>query len=252
MKIFKEDINKSIKYIDREKKSKFYTFIKKVFAPKKFTCFFCKREVHNDQLWCKKCREHIKYVSHPCNKCGRETNENEQTCKSCRKSNFAFDRGTVMTTYTHGIAYKIHEMKYGGKPAIALFFGEMLKEFFEPKRKYDYITYVPMTKKSFNQRGYNQTTIVAKMIGDKFNIELYDNIVKVKKTKNQHGLKMNERAKNIKGSFRATTRLDKKSVLVIDDVLTTGSTMNEMAVALKKKGAEYVDFLTISATRLNK
>ena len=130
------------------------------------------------------------------------------------------------------------------------FFADRLAEKLNRLPPPDCIVYVPMTKKSLNARGYNQTKLLAKAVSKRTNTPvIYDAVEKVKDTAAQKGLTRRERRENLKGAFKAVKResLAGKSVLVIDDVLTTGATADEVCSAILKAGAAQVYFASVAS-----
>ena len=116
-------------------------------------------------------------------------------------------------------------------------------------KKYDIIIPVPIHKKRKLQRGYNQTQLIAKEISKNIDIKLCNNVlVKNKNTIAQSKLNKNKRKQNIKGAFKALNvqNIQGKSVLLFDDIYTTGSTANECSKILKEAGAKTVGVLTIA------
>lgn len=104
---------------------------------------------------------------------------------------------------------------------------------------------IPLSQKRLRKRGYNQAQLLARALGKKFNLEIQPLLKRVKETKPQYGLKREERQENMKGAFALNDEglriNDKKGVtILVDDVLTTGSTMLEAAKVLKKNGVKEV------------
>ena len=117
----------------------------------------------------------------------------------------------------------------------------------------DVMVFVPMLKKDQRKRGFNQSYLLAKELSNIISVPvLEDALVKVKKTKKQVGLKRKDRKVNLKDAFKLTSSKDikDKSVLIIDDVMTTGSTVERIAELLKKKGAKIVKVLTVASVQI--
>ena len=112
----------------------------------------------------------------------------------------------------------------------------------------DEIIPVPIHKKRFRQRGFNQSEIIAQEIGRIMNIPVSKNkIIRIKNTKPQKALDDMERIKNIRNAFCAVRGYKpQKNILIIDDIYTTGATIRHIAQILKELGAVRVFFLTIS------
>ena len=106
-----------------------------------------------------------------------------------------------------------------------------------------------MTAKAQKNRGYNQSKVLAEMLSKKVKIDLIDCLVKTKETERQAKLDRNQRMKNLEGVFRVTSRklIKEKSVLIIDDVATTGATSENIAKILKRAGASKVFLLTVAS-----
>ena len=154
----------------------------------------------------------------------------------------------------------IHRFKYAGKIQLAgLLGGLMLNAYrrFWQHAKFDLILPVPLHTKKLRKRGFNQSYLLIrswKSISNLPATELSTNpvatdvLIKSKATLPQTGLGRQQRLKNVKGAFRVLTphKVKAKKVLLIDDVYTTGATVNECARVLLKAGAERVDVLTVA------
>lgn len=135
--------------------------------------------------------------------------------------------------------------------------GNILSEFLleliqEHNINADVICYVPMTKKSKRKRGFNQCELIANYVGDKINMPVSNSIEKIISTIEQKTLSKDERAKNINGAFfiKNSKEILRKNVILIDDVITTGSTVNECIKTLKKSGVKEITVLTIAKSNI--
>ena len=122
----------------------------------------------------------------------------------------------------------------------------------EEKINADVICYVPMTKKAEKKRGFNQCKLMARNIGYHTNIPVSNCIKKIKNTKEQKTLTKEERIINLKGVFKINNVKDikNKNVILIDDVMTTGATINECKYILKKSGVKQITVLTIAKSNI--
>ncbi|MBP2032405.1 competence protein ComFC [Clostridium algifaecis] len=120
------------------------------------------------------------------------------------------------------------------------------------KLEFDFITYVPMTKKDFKRRGFNQGEYLANILKEYTKKPVISCLSKIKSTKDQIGLSKRERWENIKGSFRFKniSLIKNKNVLIVDDVLTTGATAFYCALELKNNGANKITILTGAKSRV--
>jgi competence protein ComFC len=113
---------------------------------------------------------------------------------------------------------------------------------------------VPIHKNKLKNRGFNQAGILAKLVAKSLNLEFYDVLVRVRKTKTQVGLSQMEREINLKNAFVIMPKymhlIKDRSILIVDDVYTTGSTLNECAKVLKESGAKEVIGFTFAKSRI--
>jgi len=110
------------------------------------------------------------------------------------------------------------------------------------------ITFVPVGMNRLIKRGFNQSKVLAKHLSDSYGIPMADYIEKAVPTKNQNELSRQDRLRNLKDAFRirSGTDLSGLTVLIVDDVMTTGTTLNECAITLGKSGAAEVRCLTLA------
>ena len=216
--------------------------------PEKLTCNLCGREVFFGEAFCPECVEKLEFITTRCDKCGRSSIKPVSVCSTCKTS--LVDRARSVLNYSDDVIALITSLKYRGKRYLAKVFAEMMsavyaENFFCP----DMITYVPMTDRDEFERGYNQSEELAIELSKIVKAEVFDLLEKVKSTKNQVGLNYSERQKNLKGSFAIAkgAAVKGKKILVVDDVLTTGATGNEIATVLKGTGAKSVFLLTIAS-----
>lgn len=109
------------------------------------------------------------------------------------------------------------------------------------------ITFVPMHKDKLNTRGFNHAEVLAKKISEKIDIEFVEIFKKIRATKDQHGLHKDERSENLKNSFELVNYRDE--IIIVDDIITTGSTISELAKVAKMGGIKKVTAL-IAATKI--
>ena len=123
------------------------------------------------------------------------------------------------------------------------------KKIFENIQKYDKIMPVPISKKRLKARGYNQSLLIAKEIAKKTNLELVNNcITKTKNIIEQSKLNREDREKNIKGVYKLNNKklIENKKILLIDDIYTTGSTVNECSKTLRNGNPKKIGVLVLA------
>lgn len=222
-------------------------------------CISCKNKLNaaSEEIICKACWEKVRKNLPPfCHSCGRrleKKNINKSFCPPCLKNRLHFDRAFSPYIYDGPIKELIHEFKYKNKDYLSRFLAKMMidfaKEYELPFNYFDYIVPVPLHKSRLREREFNQAELLGRHIADEFKKELLaDALVRHKPTRTQTELETAERFQNVKGSFSATNpgNIRGKNILVVDDVLTTGATSSEAALALKESGANIVFVLTLA------
>lgn len=174
-----------------------------------------------------------------CNKCGKVLETKNSIC-ICKDEELYFDECKSMLYYNNNTMDLIHKMKFSHRYLICRDFAAMLSHYYRDYIKsYDAVSFVPLGKKRLLERGYNQSKIIAETISKILDIELIDGIVMRKKeTKALSSLNSKaERINMIKDAFSVNNDYNlasKINLLIIDDVFTTGSTLNELSKEIKK------------------
>lgn len=163
-----------------------------------------------------------------------------------------FDYLFCALKYENIVRDKIISYKFGEKSYLYKTFAKIIiknKKIYSILKLYDIIIPVPMYKSREAVRGYNQSTLIAKEIAKNMELKYYKNIlIKTKNTKVQSTLKKSERLTNIKNAFLVQKNeiIKDKKIVLLDDIYTTGSTVNECSKVLKQAGAEEILVLTIA------
>lgn len=182
---------------------------------------------------------------------------NVESCPSCRECGYEFLRLRSFGLYRGILKKIIIKFKYGRIYSLAPVLSSFLKNSFIENyinEKIDYMDTVPdfsAFRDGFNyasRQPDNHMQILAKMFSKETGIPYGSNIIKIKKTLRQQNLGVYERKVNLEGVFKAVNALEvfKKNILLIDDVWTTGNTLNEISKALKNCGAQKIYLLTIA------
>lgn len=189
-----------------------------------------------------------------CKSCELKLNKYALNCiKDYRKDNSKhFDFLYSSLKYENIVREKIISYKFGEAAYLYKTFAKIIikkAKIYRFLQTYDIIIAVPMYKTKKNVRGYNQSELIAKEIANKLNIEFKNNIlIKTKNTKVQSTLSKNKRQENVKNVFDVKNKneIKNKKIILIDDIYTTGSTVNECARVLKKAGAGEIFVITIA------
>lgn len=215
------------------------------------TCCFCGK-ISREKI-CNKCAEVIEYVQEPvCGKCGKPISHAEQgRCYDCSNQSFFYEQGRSVWLHKGPVRWSVYRYKYHNRRMHGALYAEELCRLYEEKIRewgIDLIVPVPLHRTRRRKRGYNQSEILAKRLGKLLGISVdTTSVTRTKKTRPQKELSHQERKNNLEGAFCVKSmRNDVKNVLIIDDIYTTGNTINEMAKSLKEKGVQKVFFLTIS------
>ncbi|WP_420264147.1 ComF family protein [Candidatus Magnetominusculus dajiuhuensis] len=167
-------------------------------------------------------------------------------CGDCYAEKPFYSTVRAYARFSGAMKEAIHLFKFSGVRRLARPLAELLKKIEIPEA--DLIVPVPLTKKRLTERGFNQSLLLAKAISDFTQIPLsYDTLLKVKETPHQTTLRGTERVKSLRNAFRSAISVKGKKIAVVDDVMTTGATINECARALIK--ADALSVLGIVAAR---
>lgn len=208
------------------------------------------------ELICKTCEKKFTYVEEPyCMKCGKPLKEEEKEyCIQCCENNYYFNEGRSVYIYEDTMRFSIYRFKYGNRPEYAEFYASEIYKKYKRKIKEwnaDIIIPIPLHKSRLNKRGYNQAYLIAKELSKLSHIPTDENyLIRKKKTSVQKNLTASEREDNIKNAFKIKkNRVKLKSAILIDDIYTTGVTINEASKILKEAGFDNVYFICVSTGR---
>ncbi len=200
---------------------------------------------------CLECMDRLKLLTPPwCMRCGKKTEEGQEFCGDCREGGHLYERGRALYEYDSA-AESIYRFKYGGRREYADFFGEQIADYlggFIREVHPDGFVPIPLHRRRKARRGYNQAGLLAKAAGQRMGIPVFEHLlVRVRDTVPQKKLNRPERQNNLKKAFiMPENDVKLKTILVFDDIYTTGATIDEAARALKAAGAERVYFVTLA------
>lgn len=198
---------------------------------------------------CDDCKVSITLIEAPiCERCGRMIPRRGQ-CLRCRTNPPQFIAHRSWCMYEGAIRKAIHRLKYYGDIALGdLLTRPLITLLSELNWEIDSIVAVPVTKSRAKERGYNQAALLAYPISLSAEIVFQpESLIKTRQVPSQVGLTLEQRIKNVAGVFEAIPVLVRgKKLLIIDDVITSGATMNACATALLDAGARSVYGLTLA------
>ena len=203
-------------------------------------CIACRKEIPDglEFSMCENCEKSLEIISgNLCEICGEEILEGNRLCDSCKNTKYEFDISRSYAKYLDIEANIVKRFKYSSKKYYAKYIAKLMatnKAYFDAV---DYLTFVPIGRKRHRERGFNQAEEIALMLGEIMNIPVLDLLEKTGNEKHQAGLTQKERRENLSGTIRIkdeTKALIKNTtIMIIDDVFTTGSTLSECAKVIK-------------------
>ena len=210
---------------------------------------------------CANCRAALAPVTHPlCTVCGISfptSTGQDHLCENCLRSNPWYDLVRAPYLYSGQLMEAVRRFKYKSETYLITTLGPLLSSFAR-----EWITYspdsltipVPLHRQRLRERGFNQSLLLARAVSSELGTRLdYLSLVRNRYTSAQTGLSKAARKKNVKGAFSVVNRESVKgqTILLVDDVFTTGHTLNECARTLKRSGARTVICLTLARVRID-
>lgn len=217
---------------------------------------------------CLNCWSSIKLIRPPyCSQCGIPlettlcTSLNPEsflrlkaTCHKCKRKKHQFVCARSLGEYTGSLREIIHYYKFNKKSYLSEPLADLMMKILDIRKMFgriDAIIAVPLHRKRKKERGFNQSFLIAKRLGRKLKIKVERRALsRIKKSIPQMDLPAHQREKNVMGAFklRKVKRIRDKRILLIDDVMTTGATVNECARVLQRSGSKEIFVLTIAYT----
>lgn len=204
------------------------------------------------EMICKSCRKRLRPIQEPrCKKCGKPLAKEEQEyCYDCAKGKHCYEEGIALYVYDDVMQKSIAYFKFRNRREYAKAYAEEVERYLGWKLlcwEADCLIPVPIHKQKLIQRGFNQAEVLAKaisrLIGIVVDAEL---LARVQKTLPQKELNDEERRKNLINAFQIQKKGVKyKRVILVDDIYTTGSTIDACARVLKASGIQKVYFLSL-------
>ena len=215
-----------------------------------FTCDICGREVFENERVCTPCARTLPYVGDTyCPFCGRKTLE-AGACLDCKQRPLAVGKARAVCVH-EGVPARLVVQFKRSKRYLARTIAGLMLPLLEEFPNTELLICVPMTKKAERKRGYNQSRLLGQELSALSGIPYLEPVVKTRETSSQKFLTRQEREENLTGCFRVHERaaVRDKSILIVDDTMTTGTTASEMARVLKNAGAGKVDLITFTSVQ---
>lgn len=207
-----------------------------LFPPK---CPFCQKLLNKEpEGYCPKCQRELPWLLE----------------ESGVQSGPFFSKCVSPLRYQDGVRDSIRRYKFAGRTGYAKVYGELLSQCITDhlKGKYDLITWVPLSKKRYRKRGYDQSYLLSKEVAERLEMPLVSTLKKIRDTPAQSGIQeASARRANVLGAYMLLDKnlVEGKRVLLIDDVITSNSTLSECACMLRTGGATNVVCATVARAR---
>lgn len=199
---------------------------------------------------CPACENQFPLITeHVCEICGIPVAENQFKCDDCISTPPLFSGMRSYAHYSGTVREAIHSLKYKNNIALGFYFSKYLNQILQRVSwDFDLVIPVPLSKKHMKERGFNQSALIARPLARtsarKFDPQA---LMRIKETRSQVNLTAAERHENVKDAFLGNPdKLKKKSILLVDDVITTGATMEYCTKALLDSGAKKVYCISIA------
>ncbi|MGH1536673.1 MAG: double zinc ribbon domain-containing protein [Gammaproteobacteria bacterium] len=211
-------------------------------------CLNCNDVGQDEMDLCERCFQNLPWVEFACQRCALPLlNSNSSLCGACTNRELYFDYASAPFQFDGFIRDAIYQFKFNQKLNQGKLLAQLLLKHIEEKQLEipELIIPVPLHKKRICQRGYNQALEIARIVSKHISSELdYDTVYRNRDTSVQMELPAKQRHKNVQGAFSVkenATVLKNKHICIVDDVMTTGNTVNEVAKCARNVGAKKID-----------
>lgn len=204
---------------------------------------------------CSGCEKVFQRVQSPvCCRCGRPVEQEEEFCMNCRERRFSYVRGYPVWIYNVPMRKSIAAFKYHGRREYAVYYGQEFARMYGKQLKrccIQALVPVPLFSAKQRHRGYNQAELFAREIGCRLGIPVYDDyLLRVRNTIPQKELNDKQRYINMQKAFGINKKKNDyaglKNIMLVDDIYTTGATIEACTRILLQSGVEKVYFASVS------
>ena len=234
-----------------------------IFFPANLNCIMCDMPISRKNRYslCSRCADEMNFIQDACVICGKpilnlslDEENYTQCCPYCKGKKFLFDRNISFIEYDEVSKNLIFNLKYRGKTYLSKIIAEIMYDRIqalnpEEFEKADFIMYVPLARQRQKERGFNQSEKIAEHLSRISEISLNRGIIRKRNTKKLHHIKSDGRKKELSGAFSIVEgekeNICGKNVILVDDIFTTGSTVNEISKELRLCGVERITVLTL-------
>ena len=211
------------------------------------SCFLCKGKAA--ALLCAACDADLPRLGpQHCPRCALASPAGA-LCGRCLAQQPAYDATHAALAYRFPADALVHSLKFHSELSLAPLLGQFIVEKVSTARRVDFLVPVPLSVNRMRERGFNQALEIARHVAGATGVRLAPELCeRTRDTPAQIGLPMEERARNVRGAFRCPRLLEGAEIAVLDDVMTTGTTLDEIAAMMKRAGAARVENWVVAKT----
>lgn len=212
-------------------------------------CLVCGDDCYQQAL-CADCLQELKPNMHACRRCAEPLVESyhESLCGKCLKKLPAFDKALSPFLYQAPIDKLVTRFKFHADHSSGQILARLLGQYIQENIQHQpqCLIPVPLHSSRLRQRGFNQAQEICRVLARQFELPIEHNLCqRQRKTSSQSGLNEKQRRQNIRGAFSVAGIVPYKHIAIVDDVMTTGNTVNELARVLRKAGAETIQVWSV-------
>jgi ComF family protein len=215
-------------------------------------CAICEKSLERHEFVCANCIAQIERVPPPFCRCGCALSENADVCSDCATRLWYFDQARAYGYYDeeNALGRLIKALKYGGERALVRPLTDLLVEMSsEFQDQPQAITFIPMTRNKKRERGFNQAEQLARELAQRLNLPLVKALEKIRETRPQASLSGVDRLTNLETAFRLASPPQCSNIILVDDVVTTGTTIETASRVLREGGYEKIFVLALARVR---
>ncbi|HEX3061666.1 MAG TPA: ComF family protein [Usitatibacter sp.] len=203
-----------------------------------------------DALFCRACEASLPAIGQACPRCALPLPEGQPACGRClAKRNPAVDDSIAVFEYRFPVDRLVQRFKFAADLAIGKALGVRLAQRARAAARPDCLVVPPLSPRRLRARGFNQALLLAKVVARVLDVRCEPRAVRrVRETEAQHELDRRQRLANLRGAFACACRFDGAHIAIVDDVVTTGATIETLARVLKAAGAARVSAWAVART----
>lgn len=212
-------------------------------------CVLCLAADPSGLNLCPACRDDLPWLTNTCPRCALPMPRPEQLCGACQQHPPRFDTGTALFQYAPPIDRLLLQLKFAAGLHHAHLFAALLATRLAESPKPDCIIPIPLHPSRQRERGFNQAVEIARPLAKQLGCHLdLRTCIRTRPTPSQALLSASQRRSNLRGAFALTRPLQARHIALVDDVMTTGSTLNALSNLLRHAGAERLDVWVCART----